>query len=141
MMGMSITHTMRNASTKIDMKLSEGVKLASAMIDAPARINIMNRGCMKHIAMPNPNNLNGPISSKIVMYFGGGVSGSSSPKNVRTARIISNSPKTKKKATVSVLVLAELLEEIKPARLRHTRPQSTYTMYLARINEIDLINP
>ena len=125
----------------MEMKLSDGVKLASVMIDAPARINIMNRGCIKHIAMPNPNNLIGPILSKIDMNFGGGVSGSSSPKKVRMARIISNKPKTKKKATVTVLVLTELLEDIKPARLRHSSPQSTYTMYLARINEIDLTNP
>jgi len=140
-MGINIGHTISNASTKIEIKFSEAGNLASAMIDAPARTNIIKRGCMIDIAIPNPNNLTGPTSSKIVMNFGGGVSGSSSPKKLRTARMSNNKPKIKKKISTIALDPAELLEDIKSARLRHSRPHSTYTMYLPRMNEIDLSNP
>ena len=112
-MGMNITHTMSNASTKIAMKFSEFGNLASAMIDVPARMSIIKRGCMNDIAMPSPNNFTGPSWSKIDMNFGGGVSGSSSQKKVRTARMSNNKPKIKKKISIMACFPTESTEDIK----------------------------
>ena len=115
-MGMSITHTMSNASTKIAMKFSESGNLASAMIDVPARMRMIKRGCINDIAMPSPNNFIGPSWSIIDMNFGGGVSGSFSPKKVRTARISNNNPKIKKKISTMACLPTESTEDIKSAR-------------------------
>ena len=111
-MGMNMTHTMSNASTKIAMKFSEMGNLASAMIDVPARMSIKNRGCINEIAMPSPNNFAGPSRSIIDMNFGGGVSGSSSPKKDRTARISNNKPKIKKKIFTMACLPIESTEDI-----------------------------
>jgi len=101
--GMSIGHTISRASTKREMKFSVVDNLASAIIDAPKSTNMIKRGWMIDIPMPNPNNLNGPSLAKIVINFGGGESGSSSTKKLRTARISNNKPAIRKNPSETLL--------------------------------------
>src|SRR5207247_7367150 len=101
--GMSIGHTMSRASTKSERKFSVADNLASAMIDAPTSTNMMKRGWMIDIPMPNPNNLTGPNLAKTVMNFGGGASGSSSTKKLRTAMTSNNKPARTTKPSETLL--------------------------------------
>ena len=103
---------MSRASTKIEIMFSVDDNLASAMIDAPASMNMIKRGWMIEIAMPNPNNLTGPSLAKIVMNFGGGASGSSSPKKLRTARMSNNKPVIRKKVSETILDPLRLVDAI-----------------------------
>src|SRR5689334_16693426 len=101
--GMSIGHTMKRANIKSEMKFSVVDNRASAIMDAPKSTNMIKRGWMMDIPMPNPNNLTGPSLAKTVMNFGGGVSGSSSMKKLRTARIINNKPARRKNPSETLL--------------------------------------
>jgi hypothetical protein len=100
---MSIGHTISRARTKREMKFSVVDNLASAIIDAPKSTNMIKRGWMIDIPIPNPNTLTGPSLANRVMNFGGGASGSSSTKKLRTARMSSNKPANRKKVSETLL--------------------------------------
>jgi len=113
-MGISIGHIISRASTNKEMMFSMVDSLASAMSAAPASTSRIKRGCISDKPTPTANNLTGPNLSKRVKIFGGGASGSSSPKKLRTPRMSNSKPKIKKTTAGIVLFPPKLVEEICP---------------------------
>src|SRR5205823_12583120 len=72
--GISIGHTIKRASHNTEKRFWVVDSLASAITVAPTSTSAIKRNCISESTTPTPNNLTGPILSKIVMNFGGGAS-------------------------------------------------------------------